>query len=99
MLGKGELFGEAEIVRSEYRKTSAVCTSLDGGELMIINRSDLESRVLYEEEHRKRFEAYVDLKQRQMEMTLLGVTSSLTKYKNFRFTTVAQRNQQEDLCE
>ncbi len=52
MLGKGELFGEIELISGDLRSTSAYCTSLDGGELMIINRTDLEGRVLCEEEYK-----------------------------------------------
>lgn len=60
VLEVGVLFGEYEILKNMRRKYSITCTSLDGGELMIINKIDLEGRVLCEDNYRTMFEKYSD---------------------------------------
>jgi DNA-binding protein H-NS len=65
---------------------------------MIINRVDLEGRVLNEEEYRLKFEKYVEERQQEMKGRISGIKSSLEKYQQFRFSTSAAKNQEVDLC-
>lgn len=59
---------------------SAFCSSLDGGELMIINRNDFQSKILVIEQLRKKFELYVNLKEDETKIRIEGIRTQLEKY-------------------
>ncbi|EAR82383.2 cyclic nucleotide-binding domain protein (macronuclear) [Tetrahymena thermophila SB210] len=99
VLGKGELFGEIELIQGDSRCTSAFCSSLDGGELMIINRTDLENKVLCEEEYMQQFQNYIKMKKEQLKKRIEGIKNQLHKYQTYRFMTSALKIHEVDVCE
>ncbi|KAL4467240.1 hypothetical protein ABPG72_005865 [Tetrahymena utriculariae] len=99
VLGRGELFGEIELIQGDIRCTSAYCSSLEGGELMIIKRTDLESKVLCEEEYMQQFQSYIEMKKEQLKKRIEGIKNQLQKYQTYRFMTSALKIHEVDVCE
>lgn len=68
------MFGEEEIVKNlNKREMSVICSSLDGGELMIISKGEIESKILSDEEYRRQFSGFLSIKETETKSRILGI--------------------------